>query len=888
MSLLSNPNAIRMGIYSTWSSVWYENNTVYSTLIYTDLYINEFLNGIYYKLKMPTTLPTIREIGYDQILITTKSFVFFKGKRAMIRKVMDYMCSIKFRHRRVLFFLRRALRKIKLFSYYNRNINSIKNKLNSNNKYITLNKFKKMLYKKKNKRRRLIIIKRKKNNKKYVSFIKNVRYKIREREKRFWEMKKYFYKLMLHIKENDKMDKMKKAVSSFSNINKQIKKNLIYRNKRKNQVFNYRKNVKGHLKFKLNKKTRRLSRKRAMLRKLSFKKKKLNIRSKKYKHRVNIKQINNKLLVKNKNVILFNWLVMKINQWFFLLILKSMITFNLIIGKERQELFNKNRQTKLNNKQFIFDLKNKNKNRLDINKNTNDLVLSMKRIKYILSCLENINNLDVVSFYPFRKEIGIDKLNLRDKLFHYMRIKSYYRRKKRMNRYNKMKELSLGFPPKFYTLNVSLFKTTKKWVWLFYKDLCYNQLHLKIKETLSKYLYKPILYFPSYKRGNYPILNNPKMLGDYIKLLMTYEQRNPTILRKVVMDHSKQKKRQRKKSYNLIRKLNNLKRRIIIKLRKHKKLINLPFIFRTKIKRKIRSYRKKTSFNDKKSNVSIFKLMMNNKKYNRSYFKRYLKKQKKNKLININKDRSIDVNNLNNFSKLSNLRRNIVLCKLKKIKNKKMMNTFLNSNYKRDKKVRFFKKKKVKKNMFSNINKRMNNFAKNKKLSYKKQMLLNKKIAYFKKKNAEINKQKKNQRKKRKLMSIYNYKRNTIKGHLNKLNRTNNDLNMKKNRISLLYNLKDWRFRFRDLSYKRYPLIGMRIECSGPTKKGRRTQTHLYNEWVDFYTLPGKMPLVTVMNDIKYWQTYGLTRRAAIGIKIWMHFHPSTYSQGKKRLINKN
>jgi hypothetical protein len=87
------------------------------------------------------------------------------------------------------------------------------------------------------------------------------------------------------------------------------------------------------------------------------------------------------------------------------------------------------------------------------------------------------------------------------------------------------------------------------------------------------------------------------------------------------------------------------------------------------------------------------------------------------------------------------------------------------------------------------------------------------------------------------------------------------------------------------LKYKKYPLIGIRIELSGPTKKGRRTQTHLYNEWVDFYTLPGKMQLVKIINDIKYWQSYGLTQRASIGIKVWMHFHTIRYSELRKNII---
>lgn len=99
-------------------------------------------------------------------------------------------------------------------------------------------------------------------------------------------------------------------------------------------------------------------------------------------------------------------------------------------------------------------------------------------------------------------------------------------------------------------------------------------------------------------------------------------------------------------------------------------------------------------------------------------------------------------------------------------------------------------------------------------------------------------------------------------------------------------NTDKWLYKLVNTIYKKYPLVGMRIELSGPTKKGRRTQTHLYNEWVNSYTLPGKMPLVSIMNDIEYWQTYGLTQRAAIGIKVWMHFHTLRYSELRRKKLN--
>jgi len=87
--------------------------------------------------------------------------------------------------------------------------------------------------------------------------------------------------------------------------------------------------------------------------------------------------------------------------------------------------------------------------------------------------------------------------------------------------------------------------------------------------------------------------------------------------------------------------------------------------------------------------------------------------------------------------------------------------------------------------------------------------------------------------------------------------------------------LTKWRKKFKYLNYKHYPLIGIRIECNGPSKKGRRTKMITYNEWVNYYKLPGKMPYSTKMADVHYWQNYARTKRAAIGIKVWLFFNTS-------------
>lgn len=90
--------------------------------------------------------------------------------------------------------------------------------------------------------------------------------------------------------------------------------------------------------------------------------------------------------------------------------------------------------------------------------------------------------------------------------------------------------------------------------------------------------------------------------------------------------------------------------------------------------------------------------------------------------------------------------------------------------------------------------------------------------------------------------------------------------------------LVKWKHKFKYFNYKHYPLVGIRIECNGPTKKGKRTKMVTYNEWVNYYKLPGKMPYTTKMADVHYWQNYARTKRAAIGIKIWLFFNTLLYT----------
>jgi hypothetical protein len=367
----------------------------------------------------------------------------------------------------------------------------------------------------------------------------------------------------------------------------------------------------------------------------------------------------------------------------------------------------------------------------------------------------------------------------------------------------------------------------------------------------------PILFLPTYKRGIFPRLDNPKILGDYIKFLMKYEQRNPTILKKIVSIHSKQKKKQRIKSYDFIRKLLKFRKKIMYKLNKNSKWMKNSFIYKAKINKKKIKQKIIRMNSDERRKKNLYYYIVKNKG-NKKLKKKYWYLYKKNIIDKVKKkeNRLYKINIKNNYIRLNNMRRIHYRSRFKKGKNREIFESNL-------------KVLKNKKNLFLFKSVNRNKVTKNR--LYKKKINI---IQYKKKTN--------------KLGSLYGNKKGTLKNILLLLSMKKNYSQTTKSKLELFSYLNSWKFKFRDLSYKRYPLIGMRIELNGPTKKGRRTQTHLYNEWVDFYTLPGKMPLVTTMNDIQYWQTYGLTRRAAIGIKLWMHFHPTYYSQTKKKLLNKN
>src|SRR6478609_11206668 len=54
MKRISNLNTLRIGIFGTWYSLWYDKE-YYSFLVYKDYKLTEYLNSIYYRLRLPTS-----------------------------------------------------------------------------------------------------------------------------------------------------------------------------------------------------------------------------------------------------------------------------------------------------------------------------------------------------------------------------------------------------------------------------------------------------------------------------------------------------------------------------------------------------------------------------------------------------------------------------------------------------------------------------------------------------------------------------------------------------------------------------------------------------------------------------------------------------------------
>ena len=109
----------------------------------------------------------------------------------------------------------------------------------------------------------------------------------------------------------------------------------------------------------------------------------------------------------------------------------------------------------------------------------------------------------------------------------------------------------------------------------------------------------------------------------------------------------------------------------------------------------------------------------------------------------------------------------------------------------------------------------------------------------------------------------------------------------KKNKQVFFSSYLKIRTLFEDLYYnevlsKKYPLIGIRIECNGPPKRGRQARLVAYHQIVKNYKLFGKMPNKSILADIDYSQSFARTKQGSIGIKVWIFFYSKTYDSNYK------
>lgn len=79
------------------------------------------------------------------------------------------------------------------------------------------------------------------------------------------------------------------------------------------------------------------------------------------------------------------------------------------------------------------------------------------------------------------------------------------------------------------------------------------------------------------------------------------------------------------------------------------------------------------------------------------------------------------------------------------------------------------------------------------------------------------------------------------------------------------------------LSYKKYPIIGIRIECSGNKKKGTMSRKTFYGDLIRDRLIFPKSPNNTFSADMDYYQSFAITKSCSIGVKVWVFFKTHIY-----------
>jgi hypothetical protein len=816
MSLLTNTTTFRIGSFKRWIAPWYETNPIYSTSLFNELYIYEFLHGIYYQLKIPNSLPLIYENNLNQLIIRIQLYIFRKKKQKRNIVLFKHFYSYSRKQKKILWYLSKIVTLLHFFKlrFQYKYIMFLFN--STNNKYII-----KQLFVKKRElidryytsllKKKLPNYSMKQKNKKY-SFLLEKNNKINTQITNTSNMilASYFFinnnmniYLINTIKKNNKIyflqikNKFYKMFNSifFSNIYSYILKKKII----KQIKFFYLKKINWRKKFKIKNK-------------ISFWKKK------KIKNKINNKyklKKNNKLYIFKNRIyrnIYKKWKIKKLNSYInklrkiknirnkkkkqYLIFKRKKIKWKLkrkIKKNRKKKLLKKKKKFKIK-KELIFEKKKKllKKKKYikykNISKKIRRTYISLKNsqsyyflmfvwiinkcikwvllliiqyliyFKIILSKIKYNKNKIIPLFYNKIKKVIIFINNI--KMIPIFKIKK--------NKIIILKKKEIKWHYIIHNFKKRI-KKKKKWFTRYYMYIMLMHLRLKIINTLYIYMNKQILFLPFYKKKKFPFLTDPKIIADYLKIKMQFAKSIRYVLISLVKKHSRQRKRRYHRKTRLMKKLYTFR-----KLIRYKLIQNTMAVINSNV------------FSKKKKNK---------KTINRNNFK--IKK-----FINFNKNRYFKKNKY---------------LKKKQLKYKLYINQ-LEKKINIHKKKRNIYKKKIKKYIKFNINKKTN--IKNK---IRKKFIIkyNNKIKYYRKKTRNI--------------------------------------------------LFLWKKYFKIIKYKFFPLIGIRVECAGPTKKGKRTRIIHYNEWVRHYRLPGKMPNSTVMTDVSYWQTYARIKRAAIGIKIWLY-----------------
>lgn len=80
------------------------------------------------------------------------------------------------------------------------------------------------------------------------------------------------------------------------------------------------------------------------------------------------------------------------------------------------------------------------------------------------------------------------------------------------------------------------------------------------------------------------------------------------------------------------------------------------------------------------------------------------------------------------------------------------------------------------------------------------------------------------------------------------------------------------------LSIKKYPIMGIRIECSGNKKKGTMARKFFYGDIMKNVSIVQKSPNNTFNADLDYYQSFALTKSCSIGVKVWVLFKTHLYN----------